>query len=70
MVDHTFLPGHRVMVQIQSTLFPLYDRSPQHFVPNLFEAKPQDHGKVTQRIWHTPGDASFISLPWLSVPNS
>jgi putative CocE/NonD family hydrolase len=62
-VNHVFLPGHRVMVQIQSTLFPLYDRNPQTFVPNIFDAKPADYQKATQRIWHTPGKASFISLP-------
>lgn len=62
-VHHVFLPGHRVMVQIQSTLFPLYDRNPQTFVPNIFDAKPADYQKATQRIWHTTGDASFVSLP-------
>ena len=63
MVNHTFLPGHRIMVQVQSTLFPLYDRNPQHFVPNIFEAKATDYEKATQRVWHEGGDASFISLP-------
>ena len=63
MVNHTFQPGHRIMVQVQSTLFPLYDRNPQHFVPNIFEAKPEDYEKATQRIWHAPGTASYISLP-------
>jgi putative CocE/NonD family hydrolase len=62
-VNHVFLPGHRVMVQVQSTLFPLYDRNPQTFVPNIFDAKPEDYTKATQRVWHTPGQASFISLP-------
>jgi hypothetical protein len=62
-VNHVFLPGHRVMVQIQSTLFPLYDRNPQTYVPNIFDAKPADYQKATQRIWHTPGEASFVSLP-------
>jgi uncharacterized protein len=62
-VNHVFQPGHRIMVQIQSTLFPLYDRNPQKFVPNIFDAKPDDYQKATQRIWHTPGTASFISLP-------
>jgi putative CocE/NonD family hydrolase len=62
-VNHVFLPGHRVMVQIQSTLFPLYDRNPQTFVPNIFDAKPADYKKATERIWHAQGDASFISLP-------
>jgi hypothetical protein len=62
-VNHVFLPDHRVMVQVQSTLFPLYDRNPQTYVPNIFYAKPADFQKATQRVWHTPGDASFISLP-------
>ena len=62
-VNHVFLPGHRIMVQVQSTLFPLYDRNPQTFVPNIFDAKSADYQKATQRIWHAPGKASFISLP-------
>jgi len=62
-VNHIFLPGHRIMVQVQSSLFPLYDRNPQTFVPNIFDAKPADYQKATQRIWHAPGKASFISLP-------
>ncbi len=67
MVNHTFLPGHRIMVQVQSTLFPLYDRNPQRFVPNIFDAKPADYEKATQRVWHTPGEASFISLPIVPI---
>jgi hypothetical protein len=62
-VNHVILPGHRIMVQVQSSLFPLYDRNPQTFVPNIFYAKPADYQKATQRIWHTPSEASFISLP-------
>jgi predicted acyl esterase len=62
-MNHVFLPGHRVMVQVQSSLFPLYDRNPQTFVPNIFNAKPADYQKATERIYHTPGEASFISLP-------
>jgi len=62
-VNHVLLPGHRIMVQIQSSLFPLYDRNPQTFVPNILDAKPADYGPATQRIWHTPAEASFISLP-------
>jgi putative CocE/NonD family hydrolase len=62
-VDHTFLPGHRVMVQVQSSWFPLYDRNPQAFVPNIFFAKPSDYRKATQRVWHAPGTASAIDLP-------
>jgi putative CocE/NonD family hydrolase len=61
--DHTFLPGHRIMVQVQSTWFPLYDRNPQTFVPNIFYAKPQDYVKATQRIYHSVGASSAIELP-------
>jgi putative CocE/NonD family hydrolase len=61
--SHTFLPGHRIMVQIQSTWFPLYDRNPQTFVPNIMYAKPESYVKATQRIWHAPGTASFIEFP-------
>jgi hypothetical protein len=63
MVERTILPGHRIMVQVQSTLFPLYDRNPQTFVPNIFDAKPADYVKATERVWHEPGEASYISLP-------
>jgi putative CocE/NonD family hydrolase len=61
--NHVFLPGHRIMVQIQSSWFPLYDRNPQTFVPNIFWAQPGDYRKATQRIYHAPGQASFIELP-------
>jgi len=62
-VNHTFEPGHRVMVQVQSSWFPLYDRNPQTFVPNIFFAKPSDYRKATQQVWHAPGKASSIELP-------
>jgi putative CocE/NonD family hydrolase len=61
--DHVFLPGHRVMVQIQSSWFPLYDRNPQTFVPNIFFAKPGDYKKATQKIYHAAGMESAIELP-------
>ena len=61
--NHVFLPGHRIMVQIQSSWFPLYDRNPQTFVPNIFWAKPGDYRKAAQRIYHEPGKESFIELP-------
>jgi putative CocE/NonD family hydrolase len=61
--NHVFLPGHRIMVQVQSSWFPLYDRNPQTFVPNIFWAKPADYQKATQRIYHQPGKASFVELP-------
>jgi uncharacterized protein len=62
-VNHVFLPGHRVMVQVQSSWFPLYDRNPQTFVPNIFFAKPADYVKTVQRIYHVDGASSFIDLP-------
>lgn len=61
--NHVFLPGHRIMVQVQSSWFPLYDRNPQKFVPNIFFAKPGDYVKATQRIYHAEGAASYIELP-------
>ncbi|HKR77409.1 MAG TPA: CocE/NonD family hydrolase [Rhodanobacter sp.] len=61
--NHVFLPGHRIMVQVQSSWFPLYDRNPQTFVPSIFEAKPADYVKATQRVYHSPGEASYIALP-------
>jgi putative CocE/NonD family hydrolase len=57
--NHVFLPGHRIMVQIQSSWFPLYDRNPQTFVQNIFYAQPADYKKATQRIYHD----SYIELP-------
>ena len=62
-VNHVFLPGHRIMVQVQSNWFPLYDRNPQSFVPNIFWAKPEDYKKATQRVFHSGEHASFIQLP-------
>jgi putative CocE/NonD family hydrolase len=64
--NHVFLPGHRMMVQIQSSWFPLYDRNPQIFVPNIFWAKPSDYRKAVQRVYHAPGQASFVELPVVS----
>jgi uncharacterized protein len=66
--NHVFLPGHRIMVQVQSSWFPLYDRNPQTFVPNIFWAKPENYKKATQRIYHQPGQASFVELPVVSGP--
>jgi uncharacterized protein len=66
--NHVFLPGHRLMVQIQSSWFPLYDRNPQTFVKNIFWAKPEDYRKATQRIYNTTGKASFIELPLVTNP--
>ena len=62
-VSHTFLAGHRVMVQLQSSWFPLYDRNPQTFVPNILFAQPADFVKATHRVWHTAEYPSAIELP-------
>jgi putative CocE/NonD family hydrolase len=61
--NHVFLPGHRIMVQVQSSWFPLYDRNPQTFVPNIFFAKPSDSVKATQKVVIAGADASYVSLP-------
>ncbi len=61
--NHVFLPGHRIMVQIQSSWFPLYDRNPQTFVPNIFFAKPADYVKATESVYHAPDMASAVWLP-------
>ena len=62
-VNHVFGPGHRIMVQVQSSLFPLYDRNPQSFVPNIFNAAAGDYQKATQSIGFGPGQASAVWLP-------
>ena len=61
--DHRFLKGHRVMVQVQSTWFPVYDRNPQKFVPNIFMAKDSDYQAATQRIFRSQHFPSHITLP-------
>jgi len=61
--NHVFLPGHRIMVQVQSSWFPLYDRNPQSFTPNIFLAKPADYRKATQRVFLGGAQASAIELP-------
>jgi len=58
---HAFLKGHRIMVQVQSSWFPLYDRNPQRYVPNIFEAHARDYVKATQKIYR----GSAIVLPVL-----
>lgn len=63
-VNHVFLPGHRIMVQIQSSWFPLYDRNPQKYVANIFLAKPGDYVKATETVFHS---AELPSAVWLPV---
>ena len=65
-VSHTFLYGHRIMVQVQSSWFPLYDRNPQTFVPNIMFAPPESYRKATQRIWRTEEFPTAIELPIIS----
>jgi putative CocE/NonD family hydrolase len=60
--NHTFLKGHRVMVQVQSTWFPLIDRNPQRFMPNIFQAGPADFQKATQRVYRSAKYPSNIEL--------
>jgi predicted acyl esterase len=62
-VNHVFLPGHRIAVQVQSSLFPLYDRNPQTFVPNIFFARAGDYRKATQSVFHGGTTASAVVLP-------
>lgn len=62
-VNHVFLPGHRIMVQIQSSWFPLYDRNPQTFVENIFLAQPGDYRKATHRVYRRGAAASYLELP-------
>ncbi len=61
--DHVFKKGHKIMVQVQSTWFPIIDRNPQKFVPNIFEAKAGDYQAATQKIFHSVNFASCIELP-------
>ena len=66
--DYRFRKGHRIMVQVQSTWFPLIDRNPQTFVPNIFEAKDSDFKVATQQIYRSPGASTYIDLPVLQRP--
>jgi putative CocE/NonD family hydrolase len=66
-VNHTFRRGHRIMVQVQSTWFPLVDLNPQKFVPNIYNAKPSDFQKATERVYHSGPNQSHINV--LLLPN-
>jgi hypothetical protein len=65
--NHVFLPGHRIMVQVQSSWFPLYDRNPQTYVANIFFAKPQDYRAATQAVFDGGVHQSFVTLPLIPV---
>ena len=60
--NHTFLPGHRLMVQVQSSWFPLYDRNPQTFVENVGKAQPGDFKAATQRVWMGAEQGSYVEV--------
>ncbi len=66
--NHVFKKGHRIMVQVQSTWFPLYDRNPQKFVPNIFEAKESDYQKATEKVYRTKNQPSRVEVS--VVPNN
>ena len=73
-VNYTVKPGHRIMVQVQSSLFPLYDRNPQTYVPNIFFARPADYQAATMTLEHSGatganagGGASAVLLPVVPV---
>ena len=61
-VNHAFLKGHRIMVQIQSTWFPHIDRNPQTFVPNIFHAQASDFRKATMRVYRSPARATRLEV--------
>ncbi len=62
-INHVFKKGHKIMVQIQSSWFPIFDRNPQQYVPNIFFAKQSDFIKSTQNIYHNKEYATYIELP-------
>lgn len=62
-VNHVFLPGHRIMVQVQSSLYPLYDRNPQTWVPSIFDAPPAAYKKANQTVRWGGSEASAVWLP-------
>jgi hypothetical protein len=68
--NHVFQPGHRIMVQIQSSWFPLYDRNPQKYVPNIFFAKPEDYQKATITLSRSASQPSAVWLPLVDVVQS
>jgi hypothetical protein len=65
-VDHVFKAGHTVLVEIQSTWFPLYDRNPQTFVPNIMTAKPEDYKSATITIYSDPEHDSSLQVPLMN----
>ena len=66
--NYTFLKGHRIMVQVQSSWFPIIDRNPQTFVKNIFQATPADFRAATQEIFRSPRYPSHVVIPVVSEP--
>jgi predicted acyl esterase len=66
-IDHVFKAGHAVMVEIQSTWFPLYDRNPQTFVPNIMTAKPEDYKPATITIYSDSDHDSNLQVPLMNA---
>jgi uncharacterized protein len=64
-INHSFLEGHKIMIEIQSTWFPLIDRNPQQYIPNIFEAKDSDYFRATETIYCNQSLATYIALPVL-----
>jgi predicted acyl esterase len=62
-IVHTFKKGHRIMVQIQSTWFPLVARNPQKFMPNYKQGTDRDFQKATERVYHSAAYPSRVLLP-------
>ncbi len=62
-INHTFLKGHRIMIQVQSSWFPVIDRNPQKFVPNIFEAKESDYIKAEHKIYFSAQYPTYVELP-------
>ncbi|UZK67435.1 CocE/NonD family hydrolase [Sphingomonas sp. M1-B02] len=69
-VNHVFKPGHRIMIQVQSSLFPVYDRNPQKYVPNIFFAKPGDYQKATVSLVYGGAQSSAVLLPVVAMDQS
>jgi predicted acyl esterase len=69
-VNHVFLPGHRIMVQVQSSLFPVYDRNPQKYVDNIFFAKKSDYQKATVTLVYGGAQSSAVLLPVVPLDQS
>ncbi len=66
--SYAFRKGHRIMVQVQSSWFPIIDRNPQTFVPNIFEAKAADFRAATHRVYRSPEHPSHVAIPVLVKP--